>query len=648
METDDATIPGLPPQDRRLSPATGWTRAHHAAVADGLLAAALRFRSPGGGRIDLPGPPSASGVTSDGLEGFARTFLLAATRLAGEGGADPHGLADAYAEGLVSGPRHAGTDHPDGWYRVRTDGPAGQAMVEAASVAIGLLLSRPWTWERLDGAEQDRLEGWLRDALLGDPAPNNWYWFPASVATFLEAVGRGDELTARARERAEELAEGWYVGDGWYRDGDARAFDHYGGWAMHLYPVLLAHLAGDARRLTALGPRLEEFLGSYAATFDADGAPLHQGRSLTYRWATLAPVALGELVGRTPLRPGQSRRLMSGALRYFLDRGALRDGLLTLGWHGPHAPTLQRYSGPASPYWASKGFLGLLLPASAPLWRDVEEDPPAAGPDRTVPVPSVGWLVQTTRADGLVRVHNHGSDAVREGAGAGVPDPLYARLAYSTRTGPTSRGSTPDNHVRLVHRGTGSGRRRIHPLGAGPGWAASWHRPVPGGDGHPLPQARITSAVLAHGRWEVHVHHLAAVPAGTPVVVSGWPLAAAGPWAIRQDVDDRGARLAADGLTAQLVALSGWDGARVVRAPHGTAYGAWALVPELVAAAGDGLLVSASSLTGADPADAPPAAEVEGRRVTVGWPDGSRTACTVGDAQVRVEQPATAGPPDGR
>lgn len=88
-------VPGpLPPEDRAASPYTGWcwSRAHWEATADGLLDAVGRHASPGRGLILLPGSHSWSGAHSDGLEGCARTFLLAAFRVAGAAGDDPHGI----------------------------------------------------------------------------------------------------------------------------------------------------------------------------------------------------------------------------------------------------------------------------------------------------------------------------------------------------------------------------------------------------------------------------------------------------------------------------------------------------------------------------------------------------------------------------
>lgn len=609
----------LPGDDRALSPYTGFTRAHFEAVADGLLDAAQRFASPRGGLIDLPGPPSVSGVRSDGLEGYARTFLAAAFRVAGAQGADPRGRLERYAEGLAAGTRTPGRDDAESWPPILDHPAAGQPMVESASVALGLRLTRPWLWDRLPDDVRERAEAWLRGALRHAPAPNNWYLFPLSVAGFLESVGRGDAETRRAIERAQGLLEDWYRGDGWYADGEAPSFDHYNGWALHLYPLLHAHLCGDAERAARYGARLREHLACHGLLFGADGAPVYFGRSLTYRFAAAAAPALGALTGHTPYPPGTTRRLLSGALRYFLDRGALSDeGVPTLGWHGPHPPTVQRYSGPASPYWAVKGLLALLVPADAPLWTVREEPAPSEVGDRALAVPSAGLLVQSTAADGLVRLHNHGSHRLRpeEPERAEDEDPLYARLAYSTGTGPTAAGNEPDNHFALelpapdgaltgpaAGGGPRSARRRVHPLGTGHvpdgswAWAASWHRPAFPAGAPVVPGLRVESLTFVHGRHELRVHRVRGAPPGTRARLTGWAVEA-----------DGGGR--ADGPASALHGLYGWDGdrPRLVRAPAGTAFARWARLPLLTGPAEGGALFAALAvLTRAGPS--PGAAE---------------------------------------
>ena len=70
--------------------------------------------------------------------------------------------------------------------------------------------------------------------------------------------------------------EDWYRGDGWYTDGDGRKFDYYNGWALHLYPVLWARIAGPPRTRRPRPvhrARLREFLADYPHFFGADGAP---------------------------------------------------------------------------------------------------------------------------------------------------------------------------------------------------------------------------------------------------------------------------------------------------------------------------------------------------------------------------------------
>ncbi|TCM45707.1 uncharacterized protein DUF2264 [Kribbella sp. VKM Ac-2568] len=437
-------------------------------------------------------------------------------------------------------------------------------------------------------------------------------------------------------ERALGLIEGWYRDEGWYSDGAGDAFDHYVGWAMHLYPVLHAHLRGLTTLEEKLGPRLKEFLEMFGKTFDRDGSPLYYGRSMTYRTATLAAVALGELAGQTPLNPGQSRRILSAGLRYFVERGSITDhGVLSLGWHGEHLPTVQRYSGPSSPYWASKGFLALMLPADHPVWTAAEEELPADQADYVRAVAPAGLLIQNTAADGLVRVHNHGNDHLKpDAADAGAPDPLYSRFGYSTRTGPTSLHDPSDNDLQVKIRRVWSARRRIHNTAAGDNWLASWHAPrfplfspwegSDTADGGPvLPSARIDSITAVRGALEVRIHRLVWVPPELPVRLAGWAVAGSHPSDFEQAVAGTTVGVRAGELRSSVSGLHGWESAGSASASYGTAYGEWAVVPELLGTTSkeNTVYVASASLSGVEVEDTV-SASVDGVVVTVVWPDG--------------------------
>lgn len=129
---------------------------------------------------------------------------------------------------------------PDSWPRIDT---IRQARVEAASLALGLRLTRPWLWDTLDDGVRARVVDWLLPALGPSPVDNNWWLFGLTVGGFLRDAGIETVRAQAAIDRALTRIEDWYRGDGWYSDGDNRAFDHYNAWAMHFYPVLHTHLA---------------------------------------------------------------------------------------------------------------------------------------------------------------------------------------------------------------------------------------------------------------------------------------------------------------------------------------------------------------------------------------------------------------------
>ncbi|MFE2486930.1 DUF2264 domain-containing protein [Streptomyces mirabilis] len=630
----------LPPPDPTTSPVTGWTRAHWEATADRLLDGLLPHASPTSAQYRLPGRPSHSGPWSDGLEGYARSFLLAAFRIAGSGGRVGPALIERYAAGLTAGTDPHG---PDRWPPI-TD--RGQPMVEAASVAIALHETRPWIWDRLDDSVRGRVVDWLSGFIGARVNDSNWRLFQVITEEFLASVGAPhsrDEIDAGLARLGD-----WYRGEGWYTDGDGRKFDYYNAWALHLYPVLWARVAGsraDPDLVAEHRARLREFLGVHQYFFGADGAPVHQGRSLTYRFATTAPLWAGVLADATPLAPGLTRRLASGALKHFAERGVPDDrGLLSLGWYRPFLPVTQRYSGPASPYWASKAFLGLLLPADHPVWTAPEEPGPVDTADSCVALPVPGWLLHSTAADGVVRLVNHGSDRLPPPPAPDEDSPHYTRFAYASAAAPDTEGAGIgaegagiDNQLALVATdGTRSRRGRIHPLGAAGRRAASWHTARLAGAEH-----RIETTSVVHGPWEVRVHRVAG-PRGAVVREGGWALADdAGP--PTQGTGPRWARARRpDGLTSAVVGLLGWDASGnglVARARDANAYGVHSATPHLVLPVHPGgvhLLVTLVVL-GRDPELVGASARVTtGGGVLIRFPDGTEEELPGGSAGTSI------------
>jgi hypothetical protein len=632
------TVPeGIPETARestpatRLSPYTGWTRADFTALADRMLLGARRHASPSASLITPPGAPGGYGTAVDGLEGFARTFLLAGFRIAGERGADPLNLLDQYASGLAAG---ADPGSSERWVTPREH---PQAKVEAASIALILDLTRPYLWDRLDDRVREQLIAYLAQ-VVGDPTyPNtNWVWFRIVVEQFLASVGGP---WSRADLEADLAAHDAFVrADGWYCDGDERNYDHYCGWALHLYPILWSRMAGAAEyaapRLPAYKAHLDRFLPDALRLVGADGSPLIQGRSLTYRFAAAAPFWIGALADTTAADPGLLRRAAAGIVKHFAEHGAPdADDLLTIGWHHPWRRLAQRYSGPGSPYWAAKGLLGLALPADHPVWTSPEQPLPVEESDQLAVIAAPGWALSATRADGIVRVYNHGTDHALPGDTTG-DSPLYARFGYSTATAPllSEEGwDAPldqsvvllDAHGRATHR-TGFRTLRMTEVGDAAVLASRarchWvdpDRTVPDhGSGRPgagRDAATVTTVSLVRGAWEVRCVHLA--PDGAP----GWDDAVAlriGGWPVTPG-----------GHRSMLVNLQGFAESGTHEADDATPLSARTTTPWLRAAPRAGAWYAAALALNGGP-DAP-GAEIFGPAdapaVTVSWPDGATT-----------------------
>ncbi len=623
--------------------------------ADRILTSVRRFASPGHARIVPPGPEGGYGWAVDGLEGFARTFLIAGFRIAGDRGAGLDELADWYATGIA-----AGTDpaSPERWVRL-DEHP--QAKVEAASIALILDMTRPWIWDRLDSAVQERVVEYLSPAVGDATYPRiNWVWFRLVVQTFLRSVGG----PWSAAEIAEDLAthDTFRRADGWMSDGSERAYDHYVGWALHLYPTLWARMAGAADLAAGRRDRdvetLDRFLLDAIALVGADGSPLIQGRSLIYRFAAAAPFWVGAFAGVPSLAPGQLRRAATGVVAHFAEYGAPDErGLLTTGWHRSWPRLAQSYSGPSSPYWASKGLLGIALPADHPVWTADAEPLPIEAADTLRAVRAPGWIVAGTRSDGIVRVINHGTDHATEGS-TGADSPLYARLGYSTATSPVLDESgwvaPVDQSVVLIdHVGRTTHRAGMRTLtlriqddgAAGLGVAGSttvahWIDADPvqrdhggGRPGRSCPAARITVFSLVRGVWELRLARvdelIGAVDSSTlRLRVGGWAVAGDGTRATSSTV----ATATGTGLTSRVLSLIGEATAGVTTHEDGGPLGRPVRVPWLDHAACAGTWIAALiELSGGDrPPDqhachAALDAADQGLDVRVDWPDGVRT-----------------------
>lgn len=634
------------------------------AFADRMLSGAAAWASPGFARITPPGAAGGYGAAVDGLEGFARTFLLAGFRIVGARGEGVDQLIADYSRGIAAGVDPASDER---WVRL-DEHP--QAKVEAASIALILDMTRPWIWDRLDVPTQQRVIDYLSPAVGDDSYPrNNWVWFRIVVQTFLRSVGG----PWSAEDIAADLArhDSFAREHGWLSDGDDRNYDHYVGWALHLYPALWSRMRGAADiaadRFAGDVAALDRYLQDAVHLVGADGAPLIQGRSLIYRFAAAAPFWVGALAEVPSTDLGTLRRTAMGIVAHFDENGAPdHDDLLTMGWHDEWRRLAQSYSGPSSPYWAAKGMLGVALPADHPVWT-APEPAPAADELRTIASP--GWIVSGTASDGIVRVINHGTDHSLPDALVG-DSPLYARLGYSTAASPLLNGDAwaepLEQSVALVD----AAGRATHRAGltlldvrdegevgaAGSTSRVHWIDPAPtqmrhgaGITGETTVAGRITTWSLVRGAWEVRVVRIESLDGSDAAEsadgaarlrIGGWALAGeTGEIQTAASAETASVRLGA--LISAVVPLTPGLSCGIERRTDASPLGPDAAVPVVVTTPREGdVLAVAVLISGtagqiggaAAQAASAPTLEIDADRAHIVWPDGRRTTSRLAPA----------------
>ena len=213
---------------------------------------------------------------------------------------------------------------------------------------------------------------------------------------------------------------------------------------MHLFSLWYCRILGDQAPpglLEKYRSRLAAFLPGGARLFGDNGAPLFQGRSLVYRFATTGAFWAGPLFEVDALAPGVVRRLGSGALRYFVEQGCYDENdLLSLGWHGRFEPMRQGYSGPGSPYWADLGFAGLLLGEEHPSGPSLKP----SCPPRRRPVRDAGLVGRTTRRSGPDGEPRHGPLRTRADGRRSAVLPVRVLQRHCSGAAPGRRAGSDD------------------------------------------------------------------------------------------------------------------------------------------------------------------------------------------------------------
>jgi len=355
------------------------------------------------------------------LEGFSRQLWGLVPFWAG-GGEAPK-FDEIYRKGLGEGTNPESKEY---WAGFRG---FDQRFVEMAAISYGLILTPQKVWEPLSEKEKDNLAKWLYGINEYELPICNWILFAVLVNIALKKLGK--TYDAEKLEYYLNGLEEFYLGDGWYQDGDSGQKDYYVSFAIHFYCLLYSMVMEkeDPERCRLYKERAEIFAKEFIYWFDDHGASIPYGRSLTYRFAQVSFFSACLIAGVTPFPIGVMKGLIVRHLCDWMRKPIFdRNDILTIGYGYPNLIMGERYNSPGSPYWALKTFAILMLPDDHPFWTAKAE-----------PMPKLQEQKLLAKADMLIRRYPNHTTAYVPGkyspSGHGQTPAKYGKFAYDTRFG---------------------------------------------------------------------------------------------------------------------------------------------------------------------------------------------------------------------
>lgn len=256
-----------------------------------------------------------------------------------------------------------------------------QPIVDAAFIAQAFLRAPVQLWQPLDTITKQRFIAEFKSLRNRKPSYSNWLLFSGITEAFLLKIGQ--QADPFRMDMAYRKMKEWYVGDGYYKDGEKFAMDYYNSFVIQGMMVDLTAIMTEKRMIAVAEyeealKRMVRFSELQERMISPEGTYPVIGRSLTYRigaFQALAQVALMEKLPKAVL-PAQVRCALTKVIQNQFEASGTfsADGWLQLGFAGHQPEIADTYTSTGSLYLCTVGFLPLGLPASNPFWSTAAAD----------------------------------------------------------------------------------------------------------------------------------------------------------------------------------------------------------------------------------------------------------------------------------
>lgn len=259
----------------------------------------------------------------------------------------------------------------------------GQALVDAAFLAQGLLRAPTQLWNRLDATTKTNVIAALKSTRVITPGYNNWLLFSAEVeAALLKFDGSCDRMRIDYALKSHQL---WYKGDGTYGDGPSYHWDYYNSFVIQPMMLDILKTLSEAapgqsvkKEYETVLARAQRYAEVQESLISPEGTYPPIGRSLAYRFGAFQLLSQIAYLKALPegLEPQQVRAALYTLIKRQVEAPGTFDknGWLQIGLYG-HQPLIgEGYISTGSLYLCAEAFLMLGLPASDTFWTGPDKD----------------------------------------------------------------------------------------------------------------------------------------------------------------------------------------------------------------------------------------------------------------------------------
>ncbi len=259
-----------------------------------------------------------------------------------------------------------------------------QMHVEMFSIAFFLFKTRRFIPTEFWRKNSEHIREWLGSIEKVELPKNNWLFFQLLVHVLLYKLDLSPLDWDKIKGWQKQINE-LYRGDGIYSDGESCRIDYYNSFAFHFYSLIYCSLmeGEDTEICEAFSSRAKKFAEIFILFFSNQGRMLPYGRSLIYRFGSLAFWSGAIYSKKDIFDKKYIKWLLFTSIKEWMKQDIFdTNGYLNIGYYYRNHLLAEDYNSYGSPYWAFKFFIFLYLDDDDEFWKMKYEDIERYGDDK--------------------------------------------------------------------------------------------------------------------------------------------------------------------------------------------------------------------------------------------------------------------------